>query len=74
VLRSADIDRGRALWIVLGAVDVGPGSGVQNEVGRCKVGGRRRTDVPVAERERYDLVTGECPDKCPAKLTVRAGD
>jgi hypothetical protein len=47
---------------------------MQNEIGRHKVGGRRRTDVPVAERERYNLVAGEGLDKCPAKLAVRAGD
>jgi hypothetical protein len=74
MLRSTHIDRGCALWIVLGTVDVGPGSGVQNEVGRGKIGRRRRTDVPVAERERCDLVTGEGLDKCPTKLAVRACD
>jgi hypothetical protein len=74
VLRSANIDRSRALRIVLGTVDVGPGSGVQNQVCGRKVGGRRRTDVPVSERERYDLVTSEGLDECPTKLAVRAGD
>ncbi len=47
VRRPADIDRGRALGIVLGTVDVRPGSRVQDELGPGKSRGRRQRDVPV---------------------------
>ncbi len=74
MLRPADVDRGGALGIVLGAVDVGPGGSVQNEVGGPDPGRCRHAHVPVAVSERDDLVTGERLDERPPELTARAGD
>ena len=42
VPRSTDVDRGRALRIVLGAVDVRPGGGVQDDVRGAERGRRRQ--------------------------------
>ncbi len=50
MLRSADVDRGRTLRIGLGAVDVGPRSGMENEVDLAERR-RRKRDVPVLVRE-----------------------
>jgi hypothetical protein len=74
VLRAADVDRGGALRIGLGTVDVGPCGGMQDEVDRPEPGRRRRADVPVAERDPSDLVIRERLDKRLAELTVGAGD
>jgi hypothetical protein len=74
VLRAADVDRSRALRVVLGAVDVRPGSRVENEVCRAQPGRRRRADVPIGERERRELVTGEGLDQRLPELAVRPGD
>ena len=74
MLRPADVDGGGALRIVLGAVDIGPRRGMQNEVGGREVGRRRRADVPVSVRERSDLITVERLDERPAELAVRTGD
>ncbi len=47
VLRPADVRRRRTLRVVLGAVDVGPGGGVQDELEPWPIRlGRRRADVP----------------------------
>ena len=50
MLDAADVDGSGLLRIVLGAVDVGPGRGVQHEVGR-EPGGRRVRHVPVGARQ-----------------------
>ena len=48
VLRAADVDRRRALRVVLGAVDVRPGRRVQDELDAAGAAGRREADVPLA--------------------------
>ena len=46
VRRPADVDGGGALRVRLGAVDVRPGSGVKDDVGRLEPGRRRQLHVP----------------------------
>ena len=74
MLRPADVDRGRALGVVLGAVDVGPGGSVQNEVGWPYPGRRRDAYVPVGVGQRDEIVTGERLDERLPELAARAGD
>ena len=74
LLRPADVDRGRALGIVLGAIDVSPGGSVQNEVGRPDPCRRRDADVPVGVGQRDEIVTGERLDERLPELAARAGD
>ena len=74
MLRPADVDRGCALGIVLGAVDVSPGGSVQNEVGRPDPCRRRDADVPVGVGQRDEIATGERLDERPPELAPRAGD
>jgi hypothetical protein len=74
VRRAADVDGGGALRILLGAVDVRPGGGVENDVGRLEPGRRRQLDVPLGARERDHAVHRELLDERPAELPARAGD
>ena len=69
----ADVHRGGALRIALGAVDVRPRGGVQHELGR-EPGRRRLGDVPVAVSERDHVVPGERLDERLPELPARAGD
>ena len=73
MLRPADVDGRGALRIVLGAVDVGPGGRMQNEV-RCKPVGRRSGNIPLVLVERDDLVVREGLDERPPELPAGAGD
>jgi hypothetical protein len=47
---------------------------VKNEVGGPHPGRWRQAHVPVAMRERDELVTGERLDERPPELPARAGD
>ena len=71
--RTADVHRRRALRVVLGTVDVGPGGGVQDEIRRRAEGRRGHGHVPVGTRQRQDLVGGESLDQRVAELSARAG-
>jgi len=73
VRRPADIDRGGTLRIGLGGVDVRPRGSVQNEAGG-QTRRRRLGDVPVAVRQRDNLVPGEGLDERLPELPARAGD
>ncbi len=59
MLRPADVHRGRALRVGLGAVHVRPGGGVQHELRRRLDRRRRQGHVPVVPRERRQLVARE---------------
>jgi hypothetical protein len=74
VLRTADIDRGRALRVVFGAVHVRPCRGMQHEVGVPEYLRRRRSDVPVGVRKPNDILAAECLDERVAELPTRARD
>jgi len=71
VLRAADVHRGRALRVGLGAVDVRPRRGVQNEVDRAEPARRRRGDVPA--RARQAERAGERLEQRGAELAAGAG-
>src|SRR5262249_52788537 len=71
--RAADVDRGGILRVCLGAVHVGPGGGVQDELSR-ETGRREGGDVPVGARQREDVVSGERLLQRTPELTTRAGD
>ena len=74
VLRAADVrDRG-ALRVVLGAVDVRPGGGVQHDVHLGQPDRRRQRHVPGVEVNPGDLVAGERLGERGAELAVRSGD
>ncbi len=66
VLDAADVDGGGFLWVVLGAVDIGPGRRVQHELARDARGSGVR-DVPVGAgepprfRERLEQCVPELP-------------
>jgi hypothetical protein len=47
---------------------------VQHQLEGPEARGRRRRDVPVAVRERDDLLAGEGVDERAAELAARAGD
>ena len=70
---AADVDRGRLLRLVLGAVDVGPRSRMQDEVGP-KTGGRGQRDVPVRVAQGHELVPRERLPERAAELAARPGD
>jgi hypothetical protein len=73
VPRAADVDRGGALRVGFGAVDIGPGGGVENKIASKAV--RSGTgDVPLVLVEGYDLVIRKRLDQRPPELTARAGD
>ena len=71
---AADVHLCRALGIVLRAVDVRPGRGMQDEIGSCERRGRREPDVPVVTRERLHVVRRERLRERDAELAARAGD
>jgi hypothetical protein len=58
VRRAADVDRGRALRIVLGAVDVGPGAACRTSVGRS-TSRAAASHVPVGAGQRDDVLVRE---------------
>ena len=71
VLHPADVDRSRLLRLVLRAVDVRPGGGVQDEIG-VQPGRRRQGHVPVRARQRPRL--GKRFGEGVAELAARARD
>ena len=70
---AGDVDGGCALRVLLGPVDVRPGGGMQDQVGR-RARRRREGDVPVGVPERDQLVVRERLLERAAELTARAGD
>ena len=74
MLRAADVDRRGALRIVLRAVDVRPGGGVEHETDVVGHGRRRQRHVPLRPRERHDAVGGELLLQRDAELAAGAGD
>ena len=74
VRSPADVDRGGALRIVLGAVDIRPGGRMEDDVGLFEPGGRRQLDVPVSARQGDHAVHGELLGERAAELPARAGD
>ena len=69
---AADVDRGRALRVVLGAVDVRPRGRVQDEVAP-RARRRRERDVPVGAR-RAPRASGKRLEQRVPELPARAGD
>ena len=72
VRRSSDVDGGRLLRLPLGEVDVRPGGGVQNEIGRLELRRRRALDVPVPKSECKGV--RKLLRQRAAELPGRAGD
>jgi hypothetical protein len=62
------------LRVGFGAVDVGPGGGVKDEIGGLQPGGWRDAYVPVGVSQSYELVTFEDLGERPPELTARAGN
>ena len=71
---AAHVHLGGALRVVLGAVDVRPGRGVEDEVGRACGRGGGEADVPVLPRERAHVVRREGGGERDAELAARARD
>ena len=69
---AADVDRRSALRIGLGAVHVGPGRRVQDEID-ARQPRRRQRHVPVAAGERDHLVVRERLDERVPQLPAGAG-
>jgi hypothetical protein len=72
VPRPADIDRSRALRVVLGAVDVRPRGRVEDEVGPQRR--RRQGYVPVGMAERDQLLVRELLLQRAPELPAGSGD
>ena len=72
VADAADVDRRRALRVVLGAVDVRPGGGVQHELEALERHREREAHVPELARHRHRL--GERLGERGPQLAARAGD
>jgi hypothetical protein len=70
MLHAADVDSGRPLWIVLGAVHIRPRRGVQDEVGG-ETGRRREGNVPV--RTGQAACAGKRLEQRVPELAPRAG-
>ena len=73
MLRPADVHRGRALRVGLGAVHVRPRGGVQHELRRRLDRRRRQGHVPVVPRERRQLVARERLPERAAELAAGPG-
>ena len=74
MLRAADVDRGGALRVVLGAVHVRPGRGVQHELGHEREGRRRKGHVPAGVVQGEHVLARERLLERVAELAARAGD
>ena len=74
MLRTADIDRRRALGVVLGAVNVRPRRSMQHEVGLPEYLRRRFGDIPVGVRKPNDVLAAEGLDESMAELPARTRD